>query len=52
MFLYFLLALALTAADQAVKAWTVGHLDDQSQIRYYANRFFDYQHAYLRGKFA
>lgn len=25
MFLYFLLALALTAADQAVKAWTVGH---------------------------
>ena len=25
MFLYFLLAIALTAADQAVKAWTVGH---------------------------
>ena len=25
MFLYFLLALALTAADQAVKAWTVDH---------------------------
>lgn len=25
MFLYFLLALALTAADQAVKAWTVGY---------------------------
>ena len=25
MFLYFLLAAALTAADQAVKAWTVGH---------------------------
>ena len=25
MFLYFLLALALTAADQAVKAWPVGH---------------------------
>ena len=25
MFLYFLLAIALTAADQAVKAWTGGH---------------------------
>ena len=25
MFLYFLLAIALTVADQAVKAWTVGH---------------------------